>query len=619
MSRARVGFVFVVCAALIGCGNEVSGAGGTDPTSTSGATNNPTSGDAVASTTVSSTTTANGPTTDISSNATSSGQMPMCDDVQPTTAASTGSGMDPNCTQGQHPCSPGKGCSCQGPLLPFCGCDGWVTGAAGCTMFDYSPDASLCSHGTFPCGDVTCRQYVEYCVAAQPGSGHVGECLPAPPECTFGVTSCDCVPHGSDTCRSDGGGGIVVGCVCDETDSFSCGTDGTCDASGACQYWPAGTACAGCGQAGTCDGTGTCDVAPGACASGFCWQDACATITAITGGGSHVCARTSTGSVQCWGDNSIGQLGNGLTARSSVPVPVSQLPSGVVALAAGGAHTCALTSTGSIACWGYNNEGALGDGTTVSRPTPVMVVGAPADVVAISAGGNVTCLLAASGEVKCMGQGEYGGSNCSERALVASPVVGLPADVVAIDASGSRTCALTSGGAVHCWGTLGDDFGTISFAPMPVTGLDAGVVSLAVGGRHNCAVTSAGALLCWGNNEFGALGDGTTTSSPSAVAVPALASGVSSVAVGDLHSCAITSGGAVMCWGNNGLGQLGTGTTDPSLVPLPVSGLSSGAVALALGAYSSCALMATGTVKCWGTLPDGFDTPALVPADIVEP
>ena len=323
------------------------------------------------------------------------------------------------------------------------------------------------------------------------------------------------------------------------------------------------------------------------------------TASAVSTGHGYSCALTVSGGVLCWGANGSGQLGDGGTTRSAIPVPVVGLSSGVIAISAGGTHTCAVTSGGAVKCWGSNDYGELGDGTTFTRTLPVDVVGLASGVATVESGGNGTCALTTGGGVKCWGSPD--GDGDAETDVTPTDVVGLSSGVVAIAMGGGRACALTDAGGVKCWGSggLGDGTAHGSLVPVDVVGLQSGVASISAGDSHTCAVTTGGGVKCWGYNQFGRLGDGTQTNRRVPVDVVGLASGVVSAAAGNAHTCAVTKAGGAKCWGWNHWGRLGTGTTADSLTPVDVSHLTIGAAALSVGGHS-CALTVVGGVKCWG-------------------
>jgi alpha-tubulin suppressor-like RCC1 family protein len=351
-------------------------------------------------------------------------------------------------------------------------------------------------------------------------------------------------------------------------------------------------------------------------------------VAAIAAGTSHTCALTSGGGVKCWGHNGSGQLGDGTWTQRTTPVDVSGPTSGVVAIAAGDSHTCALTAGGGVKCWGANWAGQLGDGTTTWRNTPVEVSGLSSGVAAIAAGAWHTCALTAGGGVQCWGynsNGQLGNRKFGYRAIPVD-VSGLANGAVRIAAGDSHTCALTAGGGVKCWGynyygQLGDGTTTWRNTPVEVSGLTSGVTAIATGGYHTCALTVGGGVKCWGYNYSGQLGDGTTTQRTAPVDVSGLSSGVAAIAAGGWHTCALTAGGGVKCWGYNYYGQLGDGTSTNRTTPVDVSGLTSGVAAIAAADYHTCALTAGGGVKCWGVnwygqLGDGTTTDSNTPVDV---
>ena len=341
-------------------------------------------------------------------------------------------------------------------------------------------------------------------------------------------------------------------------------------------------------------------------------------VTAINAGGEHTCALTTSGGVKCWGSNDFGQLGNGSTANSSVPVDVSGLTSGVTAISAGEHHTCALTTSGGVKCWGHNGFGQLGNGSTAASSIPVDVSSLTSGVFAISADGEHTCAMTTSGGVKCWGSNNNGqlGNGNTANSSVPVDVSGLSSGVNAVSAGGFHTCALTTGAGVKCWGAngygqLGNNSTANSSTPVDVSGLSSGVTAISASGIHTCALIMGGGVKCWGHNGSGQLGNNSTVNSSIPVDVSGLSSEVTAISTGDDYTCALTTAGGLKCWGNNGYGQLGNGSTANSSVPVDVSGLSSGVTAISAGGYHTYALTSSGNVKQWGSPHSGS-----VPIDV---
>jgi alpha-tubulin suppressor-like RCC1 family protein len=325
--------------------------------------------------------------------------------------------------------------------------------------------------------------------------------------------------------------------------------------------------------------------------------------------------------MKCWGANYHGELGNGVSSAPSAPVDVQGLGA-VTAIAVGGIdgsaftypnHACAI-SGGEVKCWGFGYHGQIanGTGTLADSRVPVNVWGA-SGATAISAGGYHTCALLSGGTVKCWGRGIEGqlghGAFLSDSNPSSPPVSvqGL-SGATALAAGLFHACAITSAGSVECWGS--DSAGQLgdavvgppgSSTPKSAQGVG-GATHLAAGNNHSCAVVSGGAVKCWGKNLRGQIGNGQTSVHQSTpVAVQGL-TGATAVAAGDGHTCALVAGGAVKCWGDNAHGQLGQGPgagAAPSALPLSVPGIS-GATTIAAAWNHTCAILTNGTVKCWG-------------------
>lgn len=350
---------------------------------------------------------------------------------------------------------------------------------------------------------------------------------------------------------------------------------------------------------------------------------------AIAAGSDHTCALLETGAVYCWGDNAYGQLGDGTYEGRLSPVPVSGLAGEATDLAAFAATVCAVLDSGGAVCWGRNDHGQVGDGTLADKNLPVGVGGLSSGVAAISAGGSHACAVSATGTVRCWGRNNFGqiGDGTTTDRYVPTQVSGLPSAASGVSAGAGHTCALLTDGGVLCWGyngfgQLGDGTTTSRNAPVPVSGLSSGVVAIAAGAGHTCALLAGGGIMCWGYNGEGELGDGTTENALVPVEVLGLSSEAEAVSVGNEHTCALLSTGEAECWGGNSSGQLGIGTTETRYTPAPVTGLSGGVTAIDAGSgYHTCAAAQSGVVLCWGKndsgqLGDGTRTQRSTPAGV---
>ena len=373
----------------------------------------------------------------------------------------------------------------------------------------------------------------------------------------------------------------------------------------------------------------------------------------------HACALKADGTVFCWGNNAKGQLGDGTTTQRLTPVQVVGVGGtgnliGVSAIAAGESFTCAIKSDGTVYCWGDNVYGELGinssDSNNHTAPAQVVGVGGTGNltgVSAISANNGSVCTLKSDGSMYCWGYNDSGQLGDGTTARKNSPVqvkgvggTGNLTSISSISAGGYSSCAVKSDGTAYCWGSnnngqLGDNTTTQRLTPVRVVGVGGtgnltGVSLISSGGGQSsnggstCAAKSDGTMYCWGYNYNGQLGDNTTAQRNAPVQVLSIygsdyLTGVGSIVTSttnDRSTCALKSDGTVWCWGDNSSGQGGVGDTSGRNVPVEVlnadgSNFLTGVTSIAMGGGSSggnahvCALKSDGSVFCWGLNDNG--------------
>lgn len=335
-------------------------------------------------------------------------------------------------------------------------------------------------------------------------------------------------------------------------------------------------------------------------------------------GDAHTCAIKDDGTVWCFGDNSDGQLGNSSFGPpdSTTPVQTSGFGTGrtAVQVAAGERHTCALLDNGEVWCWGSGGNNELANGALQSSDPVKVPLGAGITASRIYAGGRVSCALTSDNRLTCWGQNHKGqignGTVQASGGVAPAAVSNIPTSFApaSADPGGRHVCAAATGGAVWCWGD--DDRNQLGTAADGAAAVNvpgqadtvATARSVATGLEYSCAVLTDDTVSCWGRNHLAQLGRGSVT--PASTAAPAAVSigaPVSKVAAGKAFACALTTAGAVWCWGENAAGQVGDATAgSPRLAPAQVSNLGGTAVDIVAGGAHACAVLASGAVRCWG-------------------
>lgn len=300
-------------------------------------------------------------------------------------------------------------------------------------------------------------------------------------------------------------------------------------------------------------------------------------------------AHPTSGTFACWGVNDAGQIGDGTTMARASATKMSFGAGKVEALALGERHSCGVFEGGTVQCWGDGGRGQLGD----DRPSslePLTVANASGAGAAVAVGGAHTCVRTggAGDRLRCFGandEGQLGDGDWSRGAHVRAFALGAAHTCVAYEGSaGSNAEVVCRGRAVA--------------APRASLLASVAVKELVAGGDHTCARIEDGTVRCWGKNDAGQLGDGSTRDAATPIAVPEL-NGVRQIAAGRRHTCVLLHVGTVACWGANDHHQLAIGTTEGSLRPRVVVGVVQGKEIVAAG-DGTCVRLEGGYVRCWG-------------------
>lgn len=307
------------------------------------------------------------------------------------------------------------------------------------------------------------------------------------------------------------------------------------------------------------------------------------------------CAVVDDATVRCWGRNQFGQAGDGTTVDRRLPVAVVGV-AGAVAVTAGSEHACALLSDHTIRCWGRNDIGELGDGTLENRSEPVTVLGIDT-AVSIDAEYGHTCALLAGGSVRCWGYGLI-----PSHASINPIPIDVPefATATAITVGGP-ICAVLADTTVRCWssnsvGELGNGTFTESATPVTVPGVT-GAIGIAAGMNHVCVLLADHGVTCWGDGRDGQVGTGVLDAVPTPARVPGL-SGVAAITAAGATTCAVLEDATTRCWGSNTVGNFGDGTWVSH--GSPVAGGAVNVAQFALGAGTACEITTDHQLRCWG-------------------
>ncbi len=434
---------------------------------------------------------------------------------------------------------------------------------------------------------------------------------------THGSTSCTkgkCAPI-CDPGWGDCNGTVTDGCEADtQTTVASCGGCGIgCTNPHGSTACVSGSCIPSCdADFGNCDGivnngcetdlqtsAGNCGACGADCAAGeFCVAKTCKPCLVAVSAAGSTCVLRGDGTLWCWGDNFYGQLADGSTKDNPTPTKVGALGTTVVDVVVGREHICVRKTDGALWCWGFNDNGQLGDGTQISKTSPQQVVALGTSVVEVSPSYFHTCARKSDGSLWCWGLNKYGeiGDGTQINRLSPVQVGALGTSVAEVAAGGYHTCARKTDGTLWCWGRnatgqLGNGTTLDSLSPVQVASLGSTVVEVAAGNAFTCARKADGTMWCWGSNFYGQIGNGTNVDTPSPIQVAALGGGVVQIALGvtDDTACARKADGTAWCWGSNFVGQMGDGTFVDKQLPVQVSALGTEVADVSANLQDACA------------------------------
>lgn len=355
-------------------------------------------------------------------------------------------------------------------------------------------------------------------------------------------------------------------------------------------------------------------------------------IVSIDGERLTQCAVARAGRLYCWGDNSNGQLGIGSVDRELLPARIVGVD-GAEWLSHGFESACASGVDTGSKCWGGNSYGELGIGSFQQRIAPSEAVEG-IHLIRVVTGAYHSCGLDSGKRAFCWGYSAHGrlGVGPNPPLSGASVLNPFPVDILgpgllSLDIGRWHGCAVDAGGEVFCWGRngafqLGATTPSWSDRPIRVEGLREAMVAVVSGFEFQCALTAAGDGYCWGDNSLGQFGSGLGGAVANPTRLPKLVAPIAKLVAGHAHACALLSDRSVWCWGGNAQGQLGLGTTGGSQLPSQVITSDRNVKDISSKYNHTCVVFVSGEVECWGVnswgrLGDGTEVNRNVPTPVV--